>query len=61
MSQYRIDNSFTLIGMYSSKWYFSFSDYHMKLSHCHVDLTATAVRPYLELAQTSILHFLAKN
>ena len=41
MGQSRIENPFTLIRRYSSKRHLSFLDYHMKLSHCHVDVTET--------------------
>ena len=43
VGQSRIDNPFTLIRRYSSKSYSSLLDYYMKLSHCHVDVTATTL------------------
>ena len=34
----KLDNPF-IIRRYSSKRHSTFLDYHMKLSHCHVDVT----------------------
>ena len=43
VGQSRMDSPFNLIRGYSSKRHCLFLDYHRKLSHCHVDVTATTV------------------
>ena len=58
---FRFDNPFSLIRRHSSKWHFSFLDYHMKLLHCHVDVTATAVGADLGPCQTSMMKCFAKE
>ena len=57
MKQSRIDNLFTLVRRYSSKRHSSFLHYHTKLSHCHVDVTATVVGVDLGPCQVSMMNF----
>ena len=61
VGQSRIDNPFILIKRFSSKRHSSFLNYHMKLSHCHVHVTATIVGADLRTCQTSIMKFFAKR
>ena len=50
-----------LIRKYSSKGHSSFLDYHMKLLHCHVDVTAIAIGADLRPCQTSMTKCFAKR
>ena len=50
-----------LIRRYSSKRHSSFLDYHIKLSHCHVDVTATTVGADLGSWHTSMKKFVLEK
>ena len=47
----RFDNLFTFIWRNASKKHLSLLDYHVKLSHCYVDVTEANVRLHTSLVQ----------
>ena len=57
MRQSRIGDLFN----YSSKRQSSFLEYHMKFSHCHVDITGTEVGADLGSCQSSMMKLFAKK